>query len=55
MAMCTRTRDRLDRKATSDGLSALQEGTWKCNSVFIIFNHEESYRRCIRDYSAYNR
>ncbi|KAG5176418.1 hypothetical protein JKP88DRAFT_274217 [Tribonema minus] len=45
---------RLDDSATGEGLRELEGASWRCNSAFIIFNHEESYRRCVRDYSPYN-
>ncbi|CAM9587159.1 unnamed protein product [Chrysoparadoxa australica] len=25
--------------------------SWKCIGAFVVFNHKESFRRCIRDYS----
>jgi hypothetical protein len=44
-----------DKAGGSTDVQRLEVGSWQCNSAFIIFNHEESYRRCIRDYSSYNR
>eukprot|EP00953_Heterococcus_sp_UTEX-ZZ885_P013601 7769-Heterococcus_DN1.PRE.5 len=31
----------------------VNDNSWKCHGAFIIFNHEESYRRCLNDYSTF--
>jgi hypothetical protein len=31
----------------------VNNNSWKCHGAFIIFNHEESYRRCLNDYSTF--
>ncbi|KAG5187665.1 hypothetical protein JKP88DRAFT_267824 [Tribonema minus] len=40
--------DKLEGSATK-----FEAASWKCNCAFVVFDHEESYRRCLNDYNNF--